>query len=364
MGRGLYEVCPEFRAKLDEADALVQELAGWSLLASVFEGGAPDLADTQVAQPATFALQLALAHVLMGWIGKPDAVLGHSVGEYSAACVAGALDLRDAMRLVLERGKLMQRLPSDGAMAAVMASEARVRELARQHPKVELAAINGPELVVVSGPRAAVGPLLDAARGQHIDWRPLRVSRAFHSAALDDVLDELEAAAQSARFAPPAIPLLSNVTADYLGPANAFDAAYLRRQAREPVRFWDSIQRLRNDGFQLFLEIGPHNVLAEIGQRVAAASDSHWFSALKRGSDDWTSLLHSVGGLYQAGCPIDWRGRAAGPPGRMLRLPTYSFDRNHFWPFDSAATVGMEPDAARSARVPANTYQLVDTLDP
>lgn len=245
MGRELYETEPVFRAALDRCNALLEGEWSDSLL-SVMHGADARIDDTGYTQPALFALEYALAELWRSWGVEPWAVLGHSVGEYVAACVAGVLELEDALRLITRRARLMQELPRNGEMVSITASEAVVAQaLTPYADRVSIAAVNGPADTVIAGEREAVEALSSAFLSQGLKVRRLTVSHAFHSPLMEPMLDAFEKAAGHLTFRAPRIHLASNVTGQVLEEGTVLDAGYFRRHVREAVRFHDGLKALR-----------------------------------------------------------------------------------------------------------------------
>ena len=345
MGRALYEAEPVFRAALDRCAALTDPLLGTSLLSVMFEaeGDGARLHQTALTQPALFALEVALAEQWRVWGVRPAAVMGHSVGEYAAAYVAGVLSLEDAARLVVERGRLMQALPHGGRMAAVLAPEADVRAAVAAQAGVDVAAVNGPEHVVVSGEADAVEALCRQMEAAGAPVRPLTVSHAFHSGLMDPVLDPFQAVAATARFSDPLIPLVSNVTGQAVPPGALTDPAYWARHVREGVQFRAGMEALWERGIRQFVEIGPHPVLVGMG-RACVPAGATWAASLHRRRPDAAAMRHALAGLYASGVDPAWD--IAAPIGVRQALPTYPFQRRRF-PFTRPA-----PMAARRASPP------------
>ncbi|MEZ4646808.1 MAG: type I polyketide synthase, partial [Chloroflexota bacterium] len=240
MGRQLYETLPVFRAALDECDQLLRPYLDTPLLDVIF-AAADDTAqlvnETAYTQPALFAIEYALAQVWLSWGIQPAAVMGHSVGEYVAACLAGVFSLEDGLKLIAARGRLMQSLPHNGAMAAIFADEAQVRAaIAAYAEHVSVAAVNGPENVVISGLATAVAAITDQLQAQGIKTRDLIVSHAFHSPLMDPILDEFEQIAASLTYAEPKLRLISNVSGQAAARGEVTQAAYWRTHVRQPVR--------------------------------------------------------------------------------------------------------------------------------
>ena len=331
MGQDLYETQPVFKAAIDRCEDLLKAYLDQPLTALLFGEDHPDapLHQTRYTQPALFALEYALAQLWLSWGIRPAAVVGHSVGEYVAACVAGVLSLEDGLRLMAQRGRLMQTLPTNGGMVAVFAPAAAVAlALKGFSDTVSLATLNGPKHTVIAGLQSDLDQVVDTLHHQGFQAKPLQVSHAFHSPLMDPILNVFEQSAQGIHFHPPQIPLVSNLTGDFIG-EDALDAQYWRRQAREPVRFGDAIATLSQAGYSLFLEIGPHPVLSAMGKRCVA--DGLWLPSLRRGQDSWQTLLTSLSQLYCQGIEIDWHSFDRPYDRRRLSLPTYPFQRQRYW---------------------------------
>ena len=277
---------------------------------------------------------------------EPAAVLGHSVGEYAAACVAGAFTLEDGLKLIATRGRLMQALPSGGAMAAVFASEAKVAAVLKPLThRVAIAAINGREETVISGDRGAIETLLQTFDSSGIKTQSLTVSHAFHSPLIEPMLDEFAEAAGHVRHAAPRLGLVSNLTGKLMTDADVNGGAYWRRHARAPVQFVAGLQTLYAQGVRLFLEVGPRPILSGIGQNTLTDAGAVWLPSLRRGTDDWRQMLQSLATLHLHDVRIDWAGFDRDYPRRKIALPTYPFERTRFWtpkPVASAMQLSVE----------------------
>ena len=337
MGRQLYETQPVFRAALDRCDEVLRPDLDESLLSALYpksqiSGGPSRTIDaTAYTQPALFALEVALAELWKSWGVTPSAVMGHSVGEYAAAWVAGVFSLEDGLKLIAARGRLMQALPPGGEMAAVFADEATVAEaLAPLADRVSLAALNGPQRVVISGESAALRSVLDQLRARGIKSTALKVSHAFHSPLMDPLLDEFERSAAQVQFAPPKIRLISNVTGQAVT-TEVTEPGYWRQHIRATVRFAASIETLRQMGQTIFVEIGPGPTLLGLGQRCLADRAAVWLPSLRPGQADWPTLLASLSALVGRGVRVDWRGFDGPYTRRPLALPTYPFQRERYW---------------------------------
>ncbi|MBT2543492.1 amino acid adenylation domain-containing protein [Streptomyces sp. ISL-44] len=361
MGAGLYASEPVFRDAIDRCDAIVSELTDRSLR-SVLHPAPADAAlvdETRWTQPALFAVEYALAELWRSWGVTPGAVLGHSIGEIVAACVAGVLSLEDALTLAVRRGSMMQELSVEGAMAAVFTTEEQLAAaLAPYEGELSLAAVNGPESLVVSGGAKALDVLLDELAAAGVKSKRLTVTRGFHSPLMDPVLAEFEAAAAALTYAAPRIPVVSNVTGEPLTGPQAFSAGYLREHIRRPVDFLRGMTALHGLGFRVFVETGPQPALSGMAKRfVPGAVDGGqapvFLPSLRKGHDDDRVALDSLGALYALGAPVDWAAYDAGRGRRRAALPTYPFQRTRHWFTPSARPVSAAPATgeAGSARL-------------
>ena len=350
MGRGLYETQPTFRAALDRCATLLDGELERPLLEVLFPPAGEDglLNRTDYTQPALFALEYALAALWRSWGIEPSAVMGHSVGELVAAQVAGVFGLEDALKLIAARGRLMQRLPSGGEMVALQASEDRVAPLLAPYAaQVALAAVNGPQQVVISGARDAVRAVAGQLEAEGVKATRLTVSHAFHSPLMGPMLDEFEQVAKTVNFAAPHLRLMSNVTGR-VARAEVARPEYWRGHVRAPVRFAAAIARLHELGYELFLEIGPHPTLLGMGRDCVPAGNCVWLPSLRKGRDDWEQLLGSLGELYVRGVEPDWSGFDRDYPRRKVSLPTYPFERQRYW-------LAARPRPAAPAAPPASS---------
>jgi acyl transferase domain-containing protein/NAD(P)-dependent dehydrogenase (short-subunit alcohol dehydrogenase family)/SAM-dependent methyltransferase/acyl carrier protein len=333
MSRELYDVQPTFRRVIDQCAEVLKGELDVPLVDLLYRTGADAarLDETLYAQPALFAVEYALAELWRSWGVTPDAVMGHSVGEYVAACVAGVFSLEDALRLVAARGRLMQALPATGAMAAVLASlETTEAAAARCGSRVEIAAVNAPSQTVVSGTRDDVAALIAALETEGVEARRLRTSHAFHSRLLEPMLDEFEAAARKVRFGEPAVDLISNVTGLRAG-AEVTQPRYWRDHARNTVQCLRGLETLRELGHRLFLEVGPGSTLAGLARQAMAGDAAVCATSLRHGAPECQTAAEAVATLYTQGVTIDWAGFDRDYPRRKMALPTYPFQRKRFW---------------------------------
>jgi microcystin synthetase protein McyG len=336
MAQRLYETAPAFRAVIDQANTLLGVQAqGRSLIDVLFAEAAEGhpLHDTAWTQPALFAVEYGLAQLWRSWGIEPAAVTGHSVGEYVAACVAGVYSFEDGLRLIAERGRLMGALPPGGRMASVFASRAAVEEaIAPFAGAISIAALNGPENIVIAGTAEAVDAMVESFVARGIRARALLISLAAHSPLVEPAMDAMEACAARVPMQAPRIPVAWNVTGgDALPGGGAPDALYWRRHLREPVRFAEGIASLRAAGWRSFLEVGPHPTLTALAQQNLGEGEAELLWSLRRGQDDWQEMLGNLARLYVSGVPVDWAGVAKPYAGGRIALPTYPFERRPYW---------------------------------
>ena len=351
MGRELLAQETVFRAVVEQCDALLLPLAGWSLLAELQADEAASRIDqTEVAQPLIFALQMGLDALWRSWGIEPAAVIGHSVGEIAAACSSGALTLAQAITLVYHRSRLMQRATGNGRMASVELPADAVRQLIapyasplRNGDRLSLAAINGPTTTVIAGETAALQAVLDQLTQQQISSRELRVNYAFHSAQMAPLADELVRVLADLGWTPgpAAVPVYSTVTGGASDGHN-FDAAYWGRNMRQTVRFADAVQSAAQDGLHLFVELSPHPVLAGVTSDCLAAAGLRGtaLASLRRQRPEREGLLGTLAELYAWGCDVNWDALYP-TAGMHVDLPLYAWQRQRYW-FEPATPTGSQ----------------------
>ncbi|WP_333777599.1 type I polyketide synthase [Streptomyces sp. IBSBF 3136] len=329
MGRELHAAHPAFAEALDTTLAALDPHLDRPLRDVMWGSDAALLDRTGYAQPALFAVEVALFRLLESWGVRPDHVLGHSVGEIAAAHVAGVLTLPDAAELVTARGRSMQALPSGGAMVAVQAAEDEVAPLLDD--RVAVAAVNGPSSTVLSGAEEAVMAVAERLRAAGRRTRRLAVSHAFHSALMEPMLDEFAQVAAALRYAAPRIAVVSSVTG---GPVTAelTDPGHWVRQVRATVRFGAGVRWLAGRGVTTFLELGPDAALSAAGpENLAADHDAAFVPTLRRDRPEETELVTAVARAHTRGTPVDWSAYYAGSGARRIDLPTYRFQRTWYW---------------------------------
>ncbi|MDT0447758.1 type I polyketide synthase [Streptomyces hesseae] len=338
MGRELYARFPVFAEALDAVTALLDaELERPRPLREVmFEGDAALLDGTGFAQPALFALEVALFRLVESWGVRPDLVAGHSVGEITAAHVAGVFSLEDACKLVAARARLMGELPAGGAMVAVQASEDEVEVLLTAG--VSIAAVNGPDAVVIAGEESAVLRIAEGLAAEGRKTQRLSVSHAFHSPLMDPMLEDFHQVVEDLTFGEPRIPLISNVTGAVAAPGLPRSADYWVSHVRETVRFADGVRALAAEGATAFLELGPDGVLTALARHSLDGTGAVVsVPALRKGRPEETTLVTAVAELYAAGVDVDWAALFDGTGTRRVELPTYAFQGRRFWPRPAAA---------------------------
>jgi acyl transferase domain-containing protein/2-polyprenyl-3-methyl-5-hydroxy-6-metoxy-1,4-benzoquinol methylase/aryl carrier-like protein len=338
MGRALYETERVFRGWIDRCSELLKPSLGVDLRGIIYPSPGSDaaaghqLSQTHFTQAALFAMEYALAKWWEACGIKPEAMIGHSIGEYVAACLAGVFSLEEALDLVSIRGRLMQQVAPGGMMAVSLSMEELQPWL---DDNLAVAAVNGPASCVVSGPSEVVAELEKKMAARKVAVRRLHTSHAFHSAMMEPILESFALKVGTVRLQPPRIPYVSNVTGDWITDEEATDASYWSRHLRQTVRFSDGIERLLRESNRILLEVGPGRVLSTLAIRHPAKQAEQMIltscSHPQEKSSDSAFLLTTLGKLWMAGAPVDWKGFSAGEERQRLPLPTYPFERERFW---------------------------------
>ncbi len=350
MGRELLATQPVFRGALERAEEAFRAACGASLLDVLYprDGDGAPLDQTLYTQPALFALEVALAALWRSWGIEPAFVMGHSIGEYAAACAAGVLGLEEGTQLVAARARLMQALAEPGEMAAVMADErtvaAAVQPLAGA---LSVAAVNGPRRVVVSGARAAVAVATATLQTAGIRVARLNVSHGFHSPLMAPIEEPFAAAVGRLRLSPPRLGFVSNITGDET--ADPATPEHWLRHVRRPVLFARGMATLAARGCNAFVEIGPDSVLLAMGREAVPGHRALWLPSLRARRGDWRQILESLAALYERGAAVDWRAFDGAYTRRHVALPTYPFERRRHWLDGASAAVPPAAPAARDA---------------
>jgi amino acid adenylation domain-containing protein len=343
MAREVYQTEPVFRQTVDRCAELLRPHLGEDLRELLYpRRGSSDEAsrrvtDTVVAQPAIFTIEYALAQLWMSWGIHPQVMLGHSIGEFVAACLAGVFTLEDALSLVAARGRMMQELP-EGGMLSVRLPELEVR--GRLNGKLSLAAVNAPFLCVVSGPLDALDEFEQQLSSAGVASRRLVTSHAFHSAMMDPILAPFTAQVKKVHLKPPQIPYISGVTGKWISEKETTDPSYWASHFRQAVQFSAGVTELRKNPNDILLEVGPGNVLATLARQHNGSSDQPIISSLSDGFSgvgDELSLMSALGSLWLAGAQPDWKALYGNERRLRVSLPTYPFERKRYWLPEPAA---------------------------
>ena len=338
MGKELYETEPVFREWIDRCCRLLEPELGLDLRESIYPAdgecntATEKLKQTKIAQPAIFTIEYALAQLWMSWGIKPEAAIGHSIGEYVAATIAGVFSLEDALHLVARRGKLIQQMPT-GSMLAVSLSETEAKEVLTN--ELSLAASNGSNLSVISGSDKAIALLETQLKDKGIECRHLHTSHAFHSSMMDDAIAPLAETVGKVELNPPQMPFISCVTGTWITPQEATNPHYWAKHMRETVRFAAGVEELLQDSNCILLEVGAGRTLSTfVRHNSTRATGQIVLSSLphpKETTGDCSFILNMLGRLWLAGVAIDWGDFSASQQYRRVPLPTYPFERQRYW---------------------------------
>jgi acyl transferase domain-containing protein len=370
MARALFEESKAFREVIERCDAALGPQDGARHLIDMLHGtsGRPDdLHRTEWTQPALFAVECGLAALWRSWGVEPAALIGHSAGELAAACIAGVFTLEDGLKLAARRGQLLSRLPEGGAMAALFTGQADVeRAIAPYAGRVSIAAVNAHDSVVISGATDGIEAVLNDLARAGLQGHRLQISFAAHSPLVEAALDDMARAAADVPVQSPTVPVAWNVTGGAPLPGGAPDPGYWQRHLREPVRFADGMSRLRADGHRVFLEIGPHPVLAALAARdtdaLKQADRPVYLGSLRRDHDDWAEMSRALGGLFVNGVPVDWAATVGTPRPRPVALPSYPFEHRRFWIDPVDRTQAAVAPAPADRPIPGTRLDMPDPV--
>jgi acyl transferase domain-containing protein/acyl carrier protein len=369
MGRQLYEEAPVFRETLEYCDAVLRPYLENPLLEILYpveeskgQSARKDLRsvpilncldETAYTQPALFALEYALFQLWQSLGVTPKVVMGHSVGEYAAACAAGVFSLEDGLKLISARGRLMQALPQDGEMVVVFASEVQVAIAIQPYQsEVAIAAVNGSKNTVISGKRKAITKVVATLKAKGVKTKSLKVSHAFHSPLMEPMLAAFEQIAREVHYSSPRIGLISNLTGNLISNEIA-TPEYWINHVRLPVQFAASMETLHKQGYDVFVECGPKPVLLGMGRNCLGEQENLWLPSLYQGRSDWQQILESLAELYVRGMQINWAGFDQYHSRQRITLPTYPFQRQHYW--IKATEKNRQPAEAFEAQQQAQT---------
>ena len=367
MGYELYQTQPVFKAAIDRCAAILDSLLDYSLLEILYSASEAEvvphpstlLNQTAYTQPGIFALEYGLSQLWLSWGIEPAALIGHSIGEYVAATVAGVFSLADALKLVAMRGKQMQNLAHEGSMYAVLADETTVSTIIQPFgQQIAIAAVNSHQSVVISGASSLVTEIITKLDAQGIKSKRLEVSHAFHSPLMKPMLAEFQAVAQSINYHQPKAKLISNVTGKIATPEIA-SADYWVNHVVAPVRFADGMKTLQQE-CQIFLEIGSKPILVGMGRSISTnnLTDSLWLPSLRPRKNDWQQILQSLSSLYVKGVEIDWEQVTPGN-GQKVALPTYPFQRQSYW-LAKTATANSKIDVYQPTTPEQPSFYQID----
>ncbi|MCP4653886.1 MAG: acyltransferase domain-containing protein, partial [bacterium] len=376
MGQGLYETEATFRREVDRCCELLEPQLGTDLREVIPLGSgthgrrrrtaptAAVLEQTAITQPALFVVEYALAQLWASWGIRPQAMIGHSIGEYVAACLAGVFSLEDALALVATRGRLMQEMPG-GAMLSVAAPEATLTPLLGE--ELSLAAVNAPKRCVASGPEEAVAVLAEALAERGVKTRRLHTSHAFHSPMMEPIIERFTEAVGRVTVQPPQIPFFSNLTGRRITDEEATDPTYWARHLRQAVRFADGLGEMLREPGALLLEVGPGTSLSTLARQHPARSGQLVASSLRHPGDqrsDSAFLLTTLGKLWIAGTDVDWTSFYARERRQRVPLPTYPFESKRYWIESPRAAGRVRPQLTLEKKADVGEWLYRSTWQP
>lgn len=332
MGKELYDKESVFRKTIQHCNDILQSYLKIPLIEVLYGKESNRLInETAYTQPALFVIEYALYQLWKSWGITPNVVMGHSVGEYVAATVAGVFSLEDGLKLITARGKLMQSLPKVGEMVSVLLEEKKVQEAINTYlDKVSIAAINGPNSIVISGHKDEITRIVESLENEGVKTKKLNVSHAFHSPLMESIVTDFHQVATEIHYHLPKIDLISNLTGKK-AEVNMATPEYWCEHIRQPVNFATSMKTLENDGYEVFLECGPKPILLSMGYQCVSEDLGVWLPSLRPEKSSWQQMLQSLGILYTRGIKIDWQGFYQNYQTKKVILPNYPFQKERYW---------------------------------
>jgi len=331
MAKNLYQNESKFKSELDSCNQILEPLIGCSLNDLLWNDSFTEkLNHTRFTQPAMFAVQVSLARMLSSWGIKPDAVIGYSVGEYAAACVAGIISVEDGLKILTARGRLVDDFGKPGTMAAVMSDEKTVRTILLDFPEIELATLNGPAGQVMAGTTENIASAIKFFENNGIECRKLNVSHAFHTKLMNDVLKPFGKVVESVKFEKATIPILSNLNGKY-NKDEMSTPKYWVDHLRNPVYFGASMELLISENYQVYLEIGPKPVMSGMANKFNGSENCLWLPTMRQDDTDSTILYRSLATMWETGLNLDWEKYNEGFEYSKVTIPGYPFDPQRYW---------------------------------
>ncbi len=350
MAKELYEKCPTFRQTLDKCNEFLLPFLEKPLLEVIFSQDSDLVHQTMYTQPALYAVECALADLWKSWGVTAYAVMGHSVGEYAAAYTAGVFSLEDGLKLIAKRGALMQKLPANGTMVSVSASEEEVKQRITSYDQVSIAAVNGPNAIVISGEKEAIASIVASLDKDDVYSQELKVSHAFHSPLMEPILHEFEAVAREISLAQPQTKFISNLNGEWAR-EEVQESSYWSRHIRQAVQFQKSMETLAEQ-VDIFLEVGPNPVLLSMGKKSLSDKNKTWLYSLRQKRNDYGELLKSLGALYENHQEVNWSNFYRGKSFTWTHIPHYPFAPSEHW-------VKEAPTPFRGAGLPQEEHPFL-----
>lgn len=360
MARELFQSEPVFKEELERCDALFFNYIGKSITRLLYRGDttAEELSQAVYAQPVIFSLEYSLCRLWQSWGITPSLVLGHSIGEYAAACIAGVFTLEEAVKLVAIRGKLMHSVPGIGKMAGVLASEEKLMPLVSPYSaSVSIAAVNAPESITISGSKETMEIVIDKVKKARFFIEPLNISHPFHSILMEPYIEQLRNAIGGVTFSKPGIPIVSTITGNIVNDEMCY-ADYWSTHLRKTVRFYDAVKTVEEMGGRIFVEIGGTATLSGLAAECVKNKNALFLPSLRKGSNPWKELSNSLAALYSTGLEIDWEQFQEPYHRRKVVLPNYPFRRESYW-LEYVPENGTPPvvPAESPEKSPENKYE-------